>query len=174
MWVVALEAFKEFVLRAGPVWLGSAVRFLIAVAAAASVTWRRPRRDPWGYHERSSVIGRTLSLYLSERFARTVIASFFVVFVLIYSVDLVELLLRSGDYQLATGILMAGLSFLRSPTLAEQALPFAVLFGSMIAFLNLSRKMELVVARAAGVRMANIDPAAPGDPRYQGILDHRL
>ena len=30
-------------------------------------------------------------------------------------------------------------------------MPFAVLFGSMIAFLNLSRKMELVVARAAGV-----------------------
>ena len=46
---------------------------------------------------------------------------------------------------------MAGLSFLRTPTVAEQALPFAVLFGSMIAFLNLSRKMELVVARAAGL-----------------------
>jgi lipopolysaccharide export system permease protein len=30
-------------------------------------------------------------------------------------------------------------------------LPFAVLFGAMIAFLNLSRKLELVVARAAGV-----------------------
>ena len=46
---------------------------------------------------------------------------------------------------------MAALSFLRTPTFAEQALPFAVLFGSMIAFLNLSRKMELIVARAAGV-----------------------
>ena len=46
---------------------------------------------------------------------------------------------------------MAGLSFLRTPTVAEQALPFAVLFGSMIAFLNLSRKMELVVVRAAGL-----------------------
>ena len=102
------------------------------------------------------MIGRTLSLYLAERFARTVIASFFVVFVLIYSVDLVELLRRSGDSQRATGILMAGLSFLRTPTLAEQALPFAVLFGSMIAFLNLSRKMELVVARAAGVSVWQI------------------
>ena len=88
---------------------------------------------------------------LGRHTARTVIASFFVVFVLIYSIDLVELLRRSGDSQRATGILMAGLSFLRTPTLAEQALPFAVLFGSMIAFLNLSRKMELVVARAAGV-----------------------
>jgi lipopolysaccharide export system permease protein len=97
------------------------------------------------------MIGRTLSFYLADRFARTVIAAFLAVFVLIYAVDLVELLRRSGDSQRATGILMAGLSFLRTPTFAEQALPFAVLFGSMIAFLNLSRRMELVVARAAGV-----------------------
>ena len=102
------------------------------------------------------MIGRTLSLYLAGRFARTVIAAFLVVFVLIYSVDLVELLRRSGDSQRATGILMAGLSFLRTPTIAEQALPFAVLFGSMMAFLNLTRKMELVVARAAGVSVWQI------------------
>ena len=106
--------------------------------------------------EERGVIGRTLSLYLAERFARTVIAAFLVVFALIYSVDLVELLRRSGDSQRATGILMAGLSFLRTPTVAEQALPFAVLFGSMIAFLNLSRKMELVVARGAGVSVWQI------------------
>ena len=35
--------------------------------------------------------------------------------------------------------------------LAEQIFPFAVLFGSMAALLQLSRKLELVVARAAGV-----------------------
>jgi lipopolysaccharide export system permease protein len=97
------------------------------------------------------VIGRTLSFYLANRFARTVIAAFSAVFVLIYAVDLVELLRRAGEGRQATGILMAGLSFLRTPIVAEQALPFAVLFGSMIAFLNLSRKLELVVARAAGV-----------------------
>jgi len=102
------------------------------------------------------VIGRTLSFYLAQRFARTVFAAFMLVFVLIYAVDLVELLRRSGDSQRATGVLMAGLSFLRTPTFAEQALPFAVLFGSMIAFLNLSRKMELVVARAAGVSVWQI------------------
>jgi lipopolysaccharide export system permease protein len=102
------------------------------------------------------VIGRRLSIYFADRFARTVTAAFMVVFVLIYAVDLVELLRRSGDSPRATGILMAGLSFLRTPTVAEQALPFAVLFGSMIAFLNLSRKMELVVARAAGVSVWQI------------------
>ena len=77
-------------------------------------------------------------------------------FFLIYAVDVVEMLRRSGDAPKATGFLMAALSFLRTPTVAEQALPFAVLFGSMIAFLNLSRKMELVVARAAGVSVWQI------------------
>ncbi|MBV8104857.1 MAG: LPS export ABC transporter permease LptG [Hyphomicrobiales bacterium] len=101
-------------------------------------------------------MGRTLSLYLAGRFARTVIAVFAGVFALIYVVDLVEMLRRSGDAPKATALLMAALSFLRTPTVAEQALPFAVLFGSMIAFLNLSRKLELVVARAAGVSVWQI------------------
>jgi lipopolysaccharide export system permease protein len=102
------------------------------------------------------MIGRTLSLYFADRFARTVIAAFSFVFVLIYVVDLVEMLRRSGDAPKATAFLMASLSFLRTPTVAEQALPFAVLFGAMIAFLNLSRKLELVVARAAGVSVWQI------------------
>ena len=102
------------------------------------------------------MIGRTLSLYLAGRFVRTVLAAFGFVFALIYAVDLVEMLRRSGDAPKATALLMAALSFLRTPTVAEQALPFAVLFGSMIAFLNLSRKLELVVARAAGVSVWQI------------------
>ena len=102
------------------------------------------------------MMGRTFSLYLAGRFARTVLAAFAFVFALIYAVDLVEMLRRSGDAPKATAPLMALLSFLRTPTVAEQALPFAVLFGSMIAFLNLSRKLELVVARAAGVSVWQI------------------
>jgi lipopolysaccharide export system permease protein len=97
------------------------------------------------------MIGGTLARYLSRRFARTILATFGGVFVLIFTVDLVETLRRSGDTAAATGPLMAWLSFLHTPLVAEQALPFAVLFGAMIAFLGLSRKLELVVARAAGV-----------------------
>ena len=102
------------------------------------------------------MIGRTLAIYLADRFGRTVVAAFAFVFALIYAVDLVEMLRRSGDAPKATAPLMAALSFLRTPSFAEQALPFAVLFGSMIAFLNLSRKMELVVARAAGLSVWQI------------------
>jgi lipopolysaccharide export system permease protein len=97
------------------------------------------------------MIGSTFARYISLRFTKTILATFAGVFVLIFTIDLVETLRRSGDTAAATGPLMAWLSFLHTPTIAEQALPFAVLFGAMIAFLNLSRKLELVVARAAGV-----------------------
>jgi lipopolysaccharide export system permease protein len=92
-----------------------------------------------------------LGRYIAGRFARTVLAVFALFFAIIYAVDFVELLRRSGDTVGATAPLMAYLSLLRVPTVVELALPFAVLFGSMTAFLNLSRKLELVVARAAGV-----------------------
>jgi lipopolysaccharide export system permease protein len=97
------------------------------------------------------MIGKTLSVYIGSRFARTILSVFALFFAIIYSLDFVEMLRRSGDTQGATTALMAYLSALRVPTVVEQALPFAILFGSMTAFLNLSRKLELVVARAAGV-----------------------
>ena len=142
-----------------------------ACLGALAVIFRRSLFAPRGRRVRfePDMIGRTLSLYLANRFARTVIAAFAFVFALIYAVDLVELLRRSGDARRATGIAMAGLSFLRTPTVAEQALPFAVLLGSMIAFLNLSRKMELVVARAAGVSVWQfLAPALVGQHSDRG------
>lgn len=97
------------------------------------------------------MIGGTLGRYFAKRFFRTILAVFVGVFTLIYAIDVVEMLRRSGDTAGATGPLMAWVSLLHTPIVAEQALPFAVLFGAMISFLNLSRKLELVVARAAGV-----------------------
>ena len=47
--------------------------------------------------------------------------------------------------------MVAYLCLLRAPNVSEQVLPFAVLAGCMFAFVNLSRRLELVVARAAGV-----------------------
>ena len=58
---------------------------------------------------------------------------------------------RAGDAEGATAGAMAQLALFRTPAIAEQVMPFAVLFGSMAALLQLSRKLELVVARAAGV-----------------------
>ena len=93
----------------------------------------------------------TLGRYFARRFFATIVAVFAAVFALIYAIDIVETLRRSGDTPSATAPLMAWLSLLHTPIVAQQALPFAVLLGSMISFLNLTRKLELVVARAAGV-----------------------
>ena len=97
------------------------------------------------------LIGRTLGLYFAKRFARTVLGVFLTVFALVYTLDFVELLRRAGDAEGASAGLMAQLSLYRTPAVAEGVLPFAVLFGSMAALLQLSRKLELVVARAAGI-----------------------
>ena len=97
------------------------------------------------------MIGRTLTRYFSVTFARTVLAVFGMMFLLIYLLDFVEMLRRAGDTRDATAPLMAFLSLLRVPAVAEQVLPFAVLFGAMAAFIGLTRKLELVVARAAGM-----------------------
>jgi lipopolysaccharide export system permease protein len=97
------------------------------------------------------MIGRTLGLYLGSRFVKSVAVVFFTIFGLIYMVDFVEMLRRAGDNPNASAGLVALLSLLRTPAVSEQVLPFAVLFGAMAAFINLTRKLELVVARAAGV-----------------------
>src|SRR3954452_23927456 len=97
------------------------------------------------------LIGVTLGRYLSLRFAKTILAVFGTVFMLVYTLDFVELMRRAGDAEGATPALMAKLAVFRTPAAAEQVLPFAILVGSMAALLQLSRKLELVVARAAGI-----------------------
>ena len=97
------------------------------------------------------MIGRTIGLYLSGRFIRTIAMVFLTMFTLIYLIDFVEMLRRASDIQGTSTAFIAFLTLLRVPSVSEQVLPFAVLFGAMAAFLNLSRKLELVVARAAGL-----------------------
>jgi lipopolysaccharide export system permease protein len=97
------------------------------------------------------LIGRTLGRYFSARFARAILMVFATVFALVYTIDFVELMRRAGDAEGVSAPLIARLALFRTPAVAEQVLPFAVLFGSMSALLQLSRKLELVVARAAGI-----------------------
>lgn len=97
------------------------------------------------------IIGRTLGTYIAMRFVTMISGVFITIYMLIFTLDFVELMRRAGDAKEASAGLMATLAFYRAPSIAEQVLPFAVLFGSMAALLGLSRKLELVVARAAGV-----------------------
>lgn len=97
------------------------------------------------------MIGSTLSRYLAKIFARWILGFFMVGSAIIFLADFVELLRRSFDNQ---GLSAGGAfltSVLRTPSLAEEFLPFAVLFGAIGAFLTLNRQLELVVLRAAGL-----------------------
>lgn len=97
------------------------------------------------------MIGRTLGVYFALRFLQSLGVIFLTIFGLIFMADFVEMLRRAGDVPNTPLSLVLLLCLMRTPMIAEQALPFATLFGAMAAFINLTRKLELVVARAAGV-----------------------
>ena len=96
------------------------------------------------------MIGRTLGFYFARRFAGAILIVLATIFGLIYTLDFVELMRRAGDAVGASTGTMAKLAFYRTPATAEQIIPFGLLFGAMATFIGLSRKLELVVARAAG------------------------
>lgn len=98
-----------------------------------------------------SAVG-TLARYFSLRFLLAMLATFAMCCVLIFFVDFIEMLRRAGNYSGdIPGILLAWMTLLRLPSFSELVLPFAVLIGTIVIFLMLSRSSELVVLRAAGV-----------------------
>jgi len=97
------------------------------------------------------MIAGTLSRYFGLLFLKSVVGTFFGVVALAAMIDYVELLRRSADWPKATALILAEISVFRVPQLSERIMPFAVLVGAMSCYLTLSRRLELVVARAAGV-----------------------
>ncbi|MGA2893803.1 MAG: LPS export ABC transporter permease LptG [Xanthobacteraceae bacterium] len=93
----------------------------------------------------------TLSRYFGMRFLTSVVGSFVGVVALAAMIDYVELMRRGAEWPTATAWLLAKISMYRVPQLTERIMPFSVLVGAMSCYLALSRRLELVVARAAGV-----------------------
>jgi lipopolysaccharide export system permease protein len=93
----------------------------------------------------------TLARYFAMRFLTSVCATFVGVVALAAMIDYVELLRRGAEWPNATPWLLAKISLLRVPQLCERIMPFSVLVGAMSCYLSLSRRLELVIARAAGV-----------------------
>ena len=96
------------------------------------------------------VLARTLDRYLARRFLLAILGLCALVAGLVFLFDVLELIRRNNNEEGFTVARIVVLSLLRVPLLAEQALPFAVLFGAILAFAQLSRSLELVVARAGG------------------------
>jgi lipopolysaccharide export system permease protein len=97
------------------------------------------------------MIGPTLARYFSARFLQMIGVVLAMTFGMVYVVDVVEMLRRTADLSGVSASSVAYLSLLRVPAATEQLMPFCVLCGAMAAFLDLSRKLELYVARAVGI-----------------------
>src|SRR5207237_4080936 len=68
-----------------------------------------------------------------------------------FLLDYIELLRRGGGRAQAGWGILLQMAALKMPHTAQEVMPFAILFGTMLAFWRLTRSNELVVARAAGV-----------------------
>uniref|UniRef100_Q07LF8 Permease YjgP/YjgQ family protein n=1 Tax=Rhodopseudomonas palustris (strain BisA53) TaxID=316055 RepID=Q07LF8_RHOP5 len=92
----------------------------------------------------------TLGRYFAGKFVTAAVGVFLGLFVLLVFVDYIDLLRRSGGRAIPA-LLIAQTSMFRVPQLLERLMPFCILIGAMTCYLALSRRLELVVARAAGV-----------------------
>jgi lipopolysaccharide export system permease protein len=85
------------------------------------------------------------------RFLNAVLVVFAGIFALVMLIDYIEMMRRAGDVPNVSAVLVAKTSIYRVPQVVERILPFCVLIGAMSCYLNLSRRLELVIARSAGL-----------------------
>src|ERR1700752_614896 len=97
------------------------------------------------------MIGGILLRYFGLRFFNAVLAVFLGAMALVAMIDFLETLRRTGDMKDVSTLLVAKITVFRLLFVTERIIPFAVLVGAMSCFLNLSRRLELVIARAARV-----------------------
>jgi lipopolysaccharide export system permease protein len=97
------------------------------------------------------MLGGTLARYFGLRFLGAAAAVFGAMFLLGVLVDYVEMTRHAAKVPNAAAAVVAQISLFRVPQLMERIIPFAMLVGAMVCYLTLSRRLELVVARAAGI-----------------------
>lgn len=97
------------------------------------------------------IASRTISFYILRQFLIWFAIMFATIVAVIMLIDAVELLRRGSGRDEATFSVITSMALLRTPFLAQEAVPFAVMFGGIFTFLRLTRNHELVVLRAAGV-----------------------
>jgi lipopolysaccharide export system permease protein len=97
-----------------------------------------------------------LSRYFAMRFLVSVTSIFLGTFLLVAFIDYIDAMRRAGDVPGAAPSQVLLMSFYRVPQIMERLMPFSVLIGAMACFFGLSRRMELVVARGAGMSVWQI------------------
>ncbi len=92
-----------------------------------------------------------LARYFATRFVIASIATFASIFFLVITVDYIELMRRAGGMENVSALFVAQTALFRVPLTLEKLMPFCIMIGAMVSFLALSRRLELVIARAAGI-----------------------
>jgi lipopolysaccharide export system permease protein len=98
-----------------------------------------------------SMVTNTLGRYFAGRFMVSALGVFVAIFVLLVLFDYIEMVRKTSGLPDVSAIAVAETSLFRVPQLLEKLMPFCILIGGMTCYLALSRRLELVVARAAGV-----------------------
>src|ERR1043166_572508 len=94
---------------------------------------------------------KTLFRYIARQFFGWVGGVFLAMLSIVFILDYIELIRRAGTRPDATLLILLEMAALKQPDMMQQVMPFAILFGTMMAFWRLTRSHELVVARAAGI-----------------------
>ncbi len=97
------------------------------------------------------MVVNTLARYFAGRFLLATFAVFSGIFLLVVFVNYIELMRRTSNIATASALFVAQTALFQVPQLLEQLMPFCILVGAMSCYLSLSRRLELVVARAAGI-----------------------
>lgn len=96
-------------------------------------------------------LSATLSVYIGRQFLFWFGTVYLALLGVTLLLDALELMRRAAAKDEATLDVVLAMALLKLPLMAEELLPFAILFGGMLVFARLTRSHELVVARAAGV-----------------------
>lgn len=97
------------------------------------------------------LLARTLSAYIARQFLVWFGAVFGTMVSVTFLLDYIELIRRGGTRAQATWEILLQMAALKLPHTAQDVMPFAILFGTMLVFWRMTRSNELVAARAAGV-----------------------
>ena len=92
-----------------------------------------------------------LAFYIGRRFFAGLAFVFLSFVLLVFLIDAIELLRRGGNKTGVGFALLLEMALLHLPMLAQKLMPFAALFGGILAFSRLTRSNELIVVRAAGI-----------------------
>lgn len=92
-----------------------------------------------------------ISRYVGARFLGSFAIIIGAVAALVVIVDYIDIVQDLGGRERYTALTGLQVALLRLPSQVEPVLPFAILGAALMCLINLSRKLELVVTRAAGV-----------------------